>query len=51
MENASILYLQKYVQGTMHWLQTDPPFEDPEDRLEALKLSGEALQIYKSLSE
>jgi len=50
-EEASILYLQKYVQGTIHWLQSNPLFENPEDRLEALKLSEQALQIYRSLSE
>jgi len=50
-EKASVLYLQKYVQGTIHWLQTNPPFENPEDRLEALKLSEQALQIYRSLNE
>jgi len=47
-EEASILYLQKYVKGTIHWLQTNPAFEHPEDRLEALRLAGEALSIYKS---
>jgi hypothetical protein len=50
-EKASILYLEKYVQGTIHWLQTNPPFENPEDRLEAIRLSEEALRIYESLSE
>jgi hypothetical protein len=50
-EKASIVYLQKYVQGTIHWLQTNPPFENPEDRLEALRLSKQALRIYKSLYE
>jgi hypothetical protein len=48
-EEASILYLQKYVKGTMNWLQTNPVFDNPEDRLEALKLAGVALRIYESL--
>ena len=48
-EEASILYLQKYVKGTMHWLQTSPDFYRPEDRSEALKLAAEALLIYQSL--
>jgi len=48
-EEASILYLQKYVKGTMHWLQTKPDFNYPEDRSEALKLAAEALLIYQSL--
>jgi hypothetical protein len=48
-EEASILYLKKYVTGTIHWLNTNPEFENPEDRTEALKLSGDALQIYEKL--
>jgi len=48
-EEASILYLLKYVKGTMHWLQTNPAFTFPEDRLEALKLAEEAYRVYESL--
>jgi hypothetical protein len=48
-EEASILYLQKYVKGTMHWLQTNPPFNSVEDRKEALKLAQDAYRIYESL--
>lgn len=50
-EEASIIYLQKYVRGTIHWLETNPVFENPDDRVEALKLAGEALQIYESLKK
>jgi hypothetical protein len=50
-EKASILYLQKYVKGTMHWLQTNPSFNHPEDRLEALKLADDAYRIYESLKK
>ena len=50
-EEASIIYLQKYVRGTIHWLETNPVFENPDDRLEALKLAGDALQIYESLKK
>jgi hypothetical protein len=50
-EEASILYLQKYVRGAIHWLQTNPSFENPDDRLEALKLAGDALHIYESLEK
>lgn len=50
-EEASILYLQKYVKGTMHWLQTNPSFDHPEDRLEALKLADDAYRIYESLKK
>jgi len=48
-EEASILYLQNYVKGTIHWLQTNPSFNNPADRLEALKLAEEANRIYESL--
>jgi hypothetical protein len=50
-DEASINYLTKYVRGTIHWLQTNPPFDDPDDRIEALKLAGDALQIYESLKK
>jgi hypothetical protein len=50
-EEASIDYLQKYVRGTIHWLQTNPAFDNPDDRIEALKLAGDALQIYESLKK
>jgi len=48
-EEASINYLSRYVRGTIHWLQTNPSFDNPDDRIEALKLAGDALQIYDSL--
>jgi hypothetical protein len=50
-EEASIIYLQKYVKGTIHWLQTNPAFENPDDRTEALKLADSALQIYELLEK
>jgi hypothetical protein len=50
-EESSILYLQKYVKGTIHWLQTNPSFTHPEDRLEALKLAEDADSIYESLKK
>lgn len=50
-EEASILYLEKYVKGTIHWLQTNPPFDNPEDRIEALKLANDALHVYESLEK
>ena len=50
-EEASIIYLQKYVKGTIHWLKTNPSFNNPEDRLEALKLAEEAYRIYESLKK
>ena len=50
-DEASINYLSKYVRGTIHWLQTNPSFYDPDDRIEALKLAGDALHIYEALKE
>ena len=50
-DEASIDYLRKYVRGTIHWLQTNPAFDNPHDRIEALKLAGDALQIYESLKK
>jgi hypothetical protein len=50
-EEASIIYLQKYVKGTIYWLQTNPSFNHPEDRLEALKLAEDAYRIYESLKK
>jgi hypothetical protein len=48
-EEASILYLQKYVKGTINWLKTNPEFDNQQDRFEALKLADEAFRIYESL--
>jgi len=50
-EKASIFYLQKYVQGTINWLNTNPTFNNPDDRIEALKLAHEAFGIYESLKK
>ena len=48
-DDASILYLQKYVKGTINWLKTNPAFKNAEDRTEALKLANKAYGIYESL--
>jgi len=50
-EYASILYLQKYVKGTINWLHTNPPFKNPEDRAEALILAQKAFDTYESLKK
>lgn len=50
-EEASIVYLQKYVKGTINWLHTNPPFKNPEDRTQALKLAQKALDVYESLKK
>lgn len=49
-EEESILYLQKYVLGTIHWLKTNPSFTNPEDHREALKMGKDAYQFYESLN-
>ncbi len=48
-EPASIAYLQKYVQGTLHWLGTNPTFGLEEDRLAARQAAEQALQFYRDL--
>ena len=48
-EEASIRYLEKYVQGTIHWLETNPQFVNPADRDEALERAQKALAIYRGL--
>jgi hypothetical protein len=50
-EESSIIYLQKYVKGTNHWLKTNPEFTNPEDRTEALKQAEEAYNIFESLKK
>jgi hypothetical protein len=51
LEEPSVLYLENYVRSTIHWLNTNPAFDNPGDRIEALKLASEALQIYESLKK
>ena len=46
---ASIAYLRRYVEATIHWLETNPPFANPKDRTEAIKLARKAESIYKDL--
>ncbi len=48
-EEASIVYLRKYVKGVLHWLDTNPRFADDEDRREARRSAEEALRFYESL--
>ena len=48
-EPASIAYLQKYVEGTLHWLGTHPNFALEEDRHAARQAAEQALQVYKDL--
>jgi hypothetical protein len=48
-EEASIAYLCKYVEGTLHWLGTNPKFATEEDRRSAKQSAEEALRFYKAL--
>ncbi|MBE3097329.1 MAG: CehA/McbA family metallohydrolase [Planctomycetes bacterium] len=48
-EDASIRYLEKYVRGTIHWLETRPPFANPADRDEAVARAQKALAAYRAL--
>jgi hypothetical protein len=48
-EEASVVYLRKYVKGTLHWLDTNPPFANKEDRYAARKAAEEALRFYDGL--
>ena len=48
-EEASIVYLRKYVEGMLHWLGTHPPFVNEEDRQTARRSAEEALRFYKGL--
>jgi hypothetical protein len=48
-EEASIRYLEKYVRGTIHWLEGKPPFANAADRDEALRRAEKALAYYRSL--
>ena len=48
-EEASIRYLEKWVRGTIHWLEGKPEFKNPADRDEALSRARRALAYYQSL--
>lgn len=48
-EQASIVYLIKYVHAVINWLEKKPSFENPADRTAALRLAKKALGVYKNL--
>jgi hypothetical protein len=48
-EEASIVYLCKYVKGVLHWLDTKPRFANDEDRRAARQGAEEALRFYEGL--
>jgi hypothetical protein len=50
-ELSSIRYLQKYVRGTIHWLNTGARFRSQAEKEEALRLAGEAGRVYAELEK
>lgn len=48
-EKPSIDYLRKYVEGTLHWLDTNPKFHNAQDAANARQAAEEALEVYKGL--
>jgi hypothetical protein len=48
-EEASVVYLRKYVQGVLHWLDTNPPFFNKADSLNAKRDAQAALRFYQAL--
>ena len=48
-EEASVVYLRKYVQGLLHWLDTKPAFYTEEDSRSARQSAEEALRFYEGL--
>ena len=50
-ELSSIQYLQKYLKGTVHWLNTGARFASPSEKEEALQLAEEARRLYSGLEK
>jgi len=48
-EAPSIEYLTKYVQGMLHWLDTNPKFYNKQDAATAREAAQQALEVYKKL--
>ncbi len=48
-EASSIAYLQKYVKGAIHWLNTGARFAKDGEKEEALRLADQARRIYAGL--
>jgi hypothetical protein len=49
-ESASIQYLERYVKGTIHWLNTGARFRTPAEKEEALRQAEQARQFYARLA-
>ena len=50
-ELSSIRYVQKYLDGTIHWLKTEARFGDAAEKEEALRLASQARRFYEELAE
>jgi hypothetical protein len=50
-ELASIRYLQKYVKGTTHWLNTQARFRNAPEKQEALRIANRASRLYADLEK
>jgi hypothetical protein len=50
-ELASVRYLQRYVKGTIHWLNTGARFRSAAEKEEALRLADRALRFYVDLEK
>ena len=50
-ELSSIRYLQKYVKGTIHWLNTGARFATSAEKEEALRLADQARRLYAELEK
>jgi len=50
-ELSSVHYLQKYLKGTVHWLNTGARFASPAEKEEALQLADEARRLYAGLEK
>ena len=50
-ELSSIRYLQKYIKGTIHWLNTAARFRSPAEKEEALRLADQARRFYAALEK
>ncbi len=48
---SSIRYLQKYLKGTIHWLNTGARFGSADEKEEALRLAEQARRLYVGLEK
>jgi hypothetical protein len=47
-EEASVVYLRRYVRGLVHWLATRPSFAEEQDRRNAERDAAQALRLYEA---